>query len=307
MINRKMRLGYHVPRGSDTLFESIVREYEWSRGQEIYKHVDICFQVFIAGPRSFKLHKLPAEDVIGLGKYLHEHNILLVVHGTYLDRPFGRDKHGSNKSIAAQLQMIHEINKHAGVQLMIGPVIHVTNDLRNLGSDEKNKQILHDIIGRVIFENSVYNPEADNGAKHGPKINTKVNTNADTNILQTVFDDLHNILHAHSKIIFDTAHIFETGVDIHDPKVMHKFLHKVSDLLDNHMIGFHLNDSDTELGSIIDRHAPIGHGHIFGGPGGIKSLQVIFAFIKHHKLYAILENPIEDIPRTLKYIEKHCL
>lgn len=298
-----MRLGYHVPRGSDTLFESIVREYEWTRKQEIYKHVDVCFQVFIAGPRSFKLHKLPEEDIIGLGKYLRDHNILLVVHGTYLDRPFGNDKHGSNKSIAAQLQMIHEINKHSG-NMMIGPIIHVTNDLRNLGSDEKNKQILHDIIGRVIFENSVYNPAADNGKKHGTK--PKKNTETD-DILTTVFDDLHNILHGHSNVIFDTAHIFETGVDIHDPKVMHKFLHKVSGLTEHNVIGFHLNDSDTPVGSIIDRHAPIGHGHIFGGPGGIRSLQVIFDFIKKHKLYAILENPIEDIPGALKYIEKHCL
>lgn len=289
----KMRLGYHVPRMSDTLYESIVREYDWFSGQEIFRKIRVSFQVFISGPRSFKLHKLPKEDIESLGKFLKEHDILLVVHGTYLDRPFNKDSQGSVKSIVGQLQVIHEINKFAGGR-MIGPIIHLSKMSRAL---QKKDEIRKELIHKVIFETDAYDPLKDGHNEH------------EGDPLEIVFDDLSDFLGGHGHIVFDTAHIFESGIDLHDPKVMKKFLGKVSNLRDQYdlHVGFHLNDSASPLGSILDRHAPIGSGHIFSGPGGISSLQVIFKYIKDHKLWAILENPIEDIPRAIKYIEKHCL
>jgi deoxyribonuclease IV len=64
-------------------------------------------------------------------------------------------------------------------------------------------------------------------------------------------------------VCLDTAHFFEAGYDLRTPKGWNDAIGEVSDLVGiEQVLAFHLNDSKTDLGSRVDRHAGIGQGKI---------------------------------------------
>ncbi len=64
-------------------------------------------------------------------------------------------------------------------------------------------------------------------------------------------------------LCLDTAHFFEAGYDIRTPAGWDAALKEVDDLIGlDQVLAFHLNDSKTDLGSRVDRHAGIGQGKI---------------------------------------------
>lgn len=64
-------------------------------------------------------------------------------------------------------------------------------------------------------------------------------------------------------ICLDTAHLFAAGYDIRTAKGWEAAIAEVDSVVGiDQIVAFHLNDSKTELGSCVDRHAHIGKGHI---------------------------------------------
>jgi deoxyribonuclease IV len=64
-------------------------------------------------------------------------------------------------------------------------------------------------------------------------------------------------------ICLDTAHFFEAGYDIRTEKGWNAALKELDDSVGlDQVVAFHLNDSKTDLGSRVDRHAGIGQGKI---------------------------------------------
>jgi deoxyribonuclease IV len=64
-------------------------------------------------------------------------------------------------------------------------------------------------------------------------------------------------------LCLDTAHFFAAGHDIRTPTGWNNVIHQVDRLVGlNQILAFHLNDSKTDLGSRVDRHAGIGQGKI---------------------------------------------
>jgi deoxyribonuclease IV len=64
-------------------------------------------------------------------------------------------------------------------------------------------------------------------------------------------------------ICIDTAHLFAAGYDIRAPKGWNAAIRQVDSLVGvKEILAFHLNDSKTDLGSRVDRHAHIGQGKI---------------------------------------------
>jgi deoxyribonuclease-4 len=64
-------------------------------------------------------------------------------------------------------------------------------------------------------------------------------------------------------VCLDTAHFFESGYDLRTPKGWNAAISEVGSLIGlKEILAFHLNDSKTELGSRVDRHAGIGQGKI---------------------------------------------
>ncbi len=64
-------------------------------------------------------------------------------------------------------------------------------------------------------------------------------------------------------ICLDTAHFFAAGYDIRTEKGWNAALSELDKLVGlDQVLAFHLNDSKTDLGSRVDRHAGIGQGRI---------------------------------------------
>jgi len=64
-------------------------------------------------------------------------------------------------------------------------------------------------------------------------------------------------------VCLDTAHLFAAGYDIRTPKGWNAAIAEAESLIGlDRILAFHLNDSKTELGSRVDRHAGIGQGKI---------------------------------------------
>jgi len=64
-------------------------------------------------------------------------------------------------------------------------------------------------------------------------------------------------------VCLDTAHFFAAGYDIRTPKGWNAAIRQVEALIGlEEVLAFHLNDSKTDLGSRVDRHAHIGQGKL---------------------------------------------
>ena len=64
-------------------------------------------------------------------------------------------------------------------------------------------------------------------------------------------------------VCLDTAHFFAAGYDLRTPKGWATTMRQVRALLGlDRVLAFHLNDSKTDLGSRVDRHAGIGQGRL---------------------------------------------
>ncbi|MHB8521713.1 MAG: deoxyribonuclease IV [Limisphaerales bacterium] len=64
-------------------------------------------------------------------------------------------------------------------------------------------------------------------------------------------------------VCLDTAHFFAAGYDVRTPKGWNTAIGEVEKLVGvKEILAFHLNDSKTDLGSRVDRHAGIGQGKL---------------------------------------------
>jgi deoxyribonuclease IV len=85
-------------------------------------------------------------------------------------------------------------------------------------------------------------------------------------------------------VCIDTCHIFVAGYDIRTEAGWKKTLQEFDDAIGlQHLCAFHVNDSVKELGSHVDRHAPIGLGKI-----GAESFRFL---MRHNDLPKYLETP----------------
>jgi deoxyribonuclease-4 len=91
-------------------------------------------------------------------------------------------------------------------------------------------------------------------------------------------------------LCLDTAHFFAAGYDIRTPKGWNAAMTEVDKLIGlKEILAFHLNDSKTDLGSHVDRHAHIGQGKI--GREGFRTIVNDPRFAKHP---GCLETPKSD-------------
>ena len=91
-------------------------------------------------------------------------------------------------------------------------------------------------------------------------------------------------------ICLDTAHFFASGFDVRTPKGWNAAIKQVDSMVGiKEILGFHLNDSKTDLGSRVDRHEHIGKGKI-----GLEGFRGIVNDARFRKHPACLETPKSD-------------
>lgn len=92
-------------------------------------------------------------------------------------------------------------------------------------------------------------------------------------------------------VCLDTAHAFAAGYDLRTPEAFAATLAEFDRIVGFfYLRGVHLNDSKAELGSRVDRHAPIGKGKI-----GLETFRLIMNDPRFEEIPLILETPESEL------------
>lgn len=88
-------------------------------------------------------------------------------------------------------------------------------------------------------------------------------------------------------VCVDTCHIFAAGYEIRGRKAYERTMGQLDNVIGlKHVKCIHLNDSQRELGSRVDRHAHIGEGHI-----GLEAFRLLLNDPRLRHIPMILETP----------------
>ncbi len=91
-------------------------------------------------------------------------------------------------------------------------------------------------------------------------------------------------------VCVDTCHIFAAGYEIRGRKPYERTMRQLDNVIGlKHVKCIHLNDSQRELGSRVDRHAHIGEGHI-----GLEGFRLLLNDPRLRHIPMILETPKGD-------------
>lgn len=100
-----------------------------------------------------------------------------------------------------------------------------------------------------------------------------------------IFNEVHKKVPV--GVCIDTCHIFAAGYDIRTPEDWDKTLKEFDKHIGlKHLYAFHLNDSQKDLGSRVDRHACIGEGKI-----GLEAFRFLMTDERTKHLPKYLETP----------------
>ena len=250
-----MRLGAHmsVSEGKHIAFH---------RGRELKCE---AIQVFIRNVRSWSSKPLNQKDIDGFLKTKEEFKEEIwpvISHNSYLINLASIDNEKLEKSYNAMLDEltkatqlgIEYVNIHPGVIPMSDKkeitkneaLLKIATKLNNLIAETKGSKVI------ILLETT-----AGQGKGLGNKFHH--------------FETIINKIKDKSRIgiCFDTAHSFAAGYDFTTKKKYNEMWNHFDDTIGlRYLFAFHLNDTEKELGSRVDRHTHIGQGKIGKEPFG---------------------------------------
>lgn len=234
-----------------------------------------CMQIFAGSPRLWFRKPFPEDQVTA---FIKETNRLdfspTVIHALYLVNLASLNKDILEKSTNS---LIVDMQNGARIH-SAGVIVHIGSHL-GAGFDSVKNQLV-DVIKKVLSSTEncdliLENDAGQNGKIGSPKeISFLINTINDSRL----------------KMCLDSAHLFESGVDIRKKEDVEKFSKQLKDLdLLDKLVCIHLNDSATVLDSHRDMHANIGEGEI-----GLEGLGNLVNHPSFNSLPLILEVPGEN-------------
>lgn len=254
-------------------------------------------QVFIAGPRNGTVH-VNDRQVESLGKYIHKNNLTLLVHDTYVSQPWTYGYVGATRE---QIKICSKIGAH-------GPIIHLSPEtLSGRGICSQINRIFHSKASKNNSDND--SREDDLVGDHAPifEVFARKPGPDSYDSIDKISDFCRRLRECHDRkhfgLCIDTAHIYESGIDIYRDDVMRNLLVDFSEkIVDEYEFSpyMHLNDSFTEFESGNDRHESLGHGYIWGqdhkdSPHRWTSLRRLLKYIDKNRVPSILERKASSL------------
>ncbi|MFA7253196.1 MAG: deoxyribonuclease IV [Patescibacteria group bacterium] len=259
-----MRLGCHISTAKP-FSDSILRAREV--GCE-------CMQIFVNPPQRWNPIAIAEEEIIRFKELNREAKINpIIIHSIYLNNLASANSffyEASVKSLTDDMRKAELIGA-LGVNTHLGST--KGGDFDELLPKVTNaiKQILDQTDPSTFFI-------IENAAGAGNIIGDTIEEIA--KIIQSAKSD-------RVKVLIDTAHAFESGYDLQTPQSIEVFIRKFEKEIGlDKLVGFHLNDSKTELNSRRDRHADIGEGCI-----GVEAFKSLLNNSKLQDKFGILETP----------------
>ena len=250
-----MRLGAHmsVSEGKHLAFH---------RGKELKCE---AIQVFIRSVRSWSTKPLGQKDIdefLKTKEDFKEEIWPIISHNSYLINLASIDNEKLEKSYIA---MLDELNKatQLGIEYEnIHPGVIPISDKKEISKDEALLQIAAQ-LNKLMDETkgSTVKILLETTAGQGKGLGNKFHH----------FETIINKIKDKSRIgiCFDTAHSFAAGYDFTTKKKYNEMWDHFDDTIGlKYLFAFHLNDTEKELGSRVDRHTHIGQGKIGKEPFG---------------------------------------
>ncbi len=252
-------------------------------------------QVFVTGPQSFT-ETLTTHEKAHLSALVAAKQVSIVVHGSYADSPWGRND-----------ASIHNIKKEMNIAANIG----ATGVIVHMG-----KGLLCDAAMDYVFSKIGELPRSTLDAVtlwleiHVAK--PSMYTFETPSKLQALFERVTSINKYDIKVglCVDTAHLFSCGVALVSHADAVGWFDEVSNAIGDTPIMIHLNDSDSTLGSGIDRHAGLTLGNLWGlygaSPGGLpieeSGLCGVLSWADEHAAGVVIERDHACIKHDLDLI-----
>jgi deoxyribonuclease-4 len=254
-------------------------------------------QLFISNPMSIKESNY--DKINSKAKEIKEKLIntdtKLVIHLPYvlnLAKPNPNINSWWIKMICNQLQVSDNIGS-LGCVVHVGKYLELT-ELEGLDNMMKSFKLIIKFIKDKKLNTFII---LETAAGQGTELLVTNNNNIDSfaNFYNEFTEDDKNYI----KICVDTCHIFAAGYDISNADQVKQFFIDFNDKIGlEHMTLIHLNDSKTECGGKVDRHANLGEGKI-----GLEGLRYFIRYAIFYNIPIILETPGDQI-EEIKLINK---
>jgi len=249
-----------------------------------------AFQIFTRNPRGWAEKVLDARDVQMFKLKLRHSGInsdAVAVHMPYLPNLSAPNGELYKKSIDSLISELHRC-----FQLEIpNLVVHLGS---HLGSGPQNG--IDQLVNSV---NTATDHSKSSGRKNGKVTFLLENSAGQKNSIGSKLEDMRSILDKISSknvgICMDTCHAFAAGYDLRSEKKNDDFVDKFDSVIGLEKLRLiHLNDSEKEIGSHIDRHEHIGLGKI-----GIKGMSAILKNRKWKGKPIIMETKEDSVRNNL--------
>ena len=247
---------------------SISKGFDWVYRESKRLKCD-AVQIFVKNPRSWEEKRWRPEDIKHFKKL--QGKIPVFAHLSYLPNLAKIDE--DEKHIKG---FIHEVELclQLGINKM---VVHCGS---NVNAEDGIKQIAK-AIDRILDKYGI-SILLESSSGQGNGIGKRIAE------LAGIFEKI-----VHKEWVFlclDTAHLFQAGYDIRMKGTWNKTIREVEESFGKNRIGlFHLNDSKTGLGSMVDRHWHIGKGCI-----GTDAFRYILNDKRFTNLPGVMETPKMD-------------
>ena len=234
-----------------------------------------CLQIFAGSPRLWFRKPFPDDQVEAFLKETQKLDISpTFIHALYLVNLASTNNDILEKSINS---LVVDIQNGARIK-SAGVIVHIGSHL-GAGFDAIKDQLVA-VIQRILASTENCNLILENDAGQNGKIGSPEEISY---LIKTINDD-------RLKVCLDSAHLFESGVDIRKIDSVEKFSQQLTQLnLVDKLACLHLNDSATALDSHRDMHANIGEGEI-----GLEGLKNLINHSTFNSLPLILEVPGEN-------------
>jgi deoxyribonuclease-4 len=251
-------------------------------------------QIFVSNPMSTKttISKFTDNIITSIKNKMNETDSKIVIHLPYVINlaktltPKMEDSWWINM-ICEQLKISDSINS-------IGCVVHVGKYLDLTESDGLDNMLnaFRYIIKFIKDRNMKTYIILETAAGQGSELISKMDD----------FMDFYNKFTKEDKnyikVCIDTCHIFAAGYDIKKEEQVKKFFDDFNEKVGiEHITLIHLNDSKTECGTCVDRHANLGEGKI-----GITGLRHFIRYAAHYKIPLVLETPGDNLDKEINLI-----
>ncbi len=240
-----------------------------------------AFQIFTKSNRQWNAKPLPADEVARYHQRQQETGIAPVVcHASYLLNLGTPDDALWHKSIDALVQELERCELLKIPQLVLHPGAHVKSGVEaGLARVAAGLDIVHNRLPDVQV-----------------KVALEITAGQGTTLGST-FEEIAAIINACQQnerlaVCFDTCHALAAGYEFRTPESYQAVISKFEQVIGLERLKvIHVNDSQKDLGSHVDRHDHIGDGCI-----GLEPFGYFLNDSRLREVPFLLETPVEDDP-----------